>query len=1128
MNIGDIMHQTQKTAFGAGNAFQKNSFLSIGKKGQTVEGVISGVSDRISINFNGIEVSVPHSAVQDAREGETRKFQIMDVSKENIVLKEVGRTESSVENRARVNTTCNNSSSYGNILPNDSAKANLEGQEAGKNLAILTGDDYQQIEGENNLDKLSKEHVEREVERIKRQKEFVAGNELKNMEFSEELKQDLEKIQSMGFISQKSEAQIEQLLRDADIPVTNENLSHVVSALTMSMHANHMTDDAKAYIIGQELVPTIENIYHGIYSGCDAEDGTIYDEETWESLQAQIEDIIKISGLDRDSALKNAKWLFANDMPLNIQNLNKMAVLDNIQKGISVDDILKQIIQAMSAGNKAEQASLDTSEFVIARSIINDFMAVDDNVIVKAVNYNLSYDAHSSHEEMELNLELLREIMSGEQNNDKQRQDIVIPGVITDGMTEVDIQAVIAKRNIAEICLKMTVQSVSIMNAKGIDVQTEPLQNIVNELRDIENRYYRVQSGEFEDITDNEFELMHEAIKKTSDIANAPASLIGSSVRQMNLLTLNRLHAAAISENAKRQDFLNVYERVSTQVSAEYGDSIEKAFKGIPKILGSLGLEDTNANERAVRILGYSSMNITEDNINSVKQYDATLNRVINNMKPSVVLELIRNGSNPLYKTIEELDRELSDIVNKRDITSEDKYSRYLWQLERDNGITEQERAGYIGVYRLLNNIEKTDGAAIGAVLQTNRDMTLGNLLSAVRTIKGNGVDAKIDENFGGLEDIVYKAQSISQQINQGFGADISDSSSNQNNNRNPENRSPENSSPVSRTENYYSELISESIDEISPSKINEISDGDMEKLLDLTVEKFAEELKMAGGKKEIEKAYYDNKAEVLRSLVRNDEEAVQFLQNLAIEPTIENLTIVNQIMQNGYNTLKQCYNRRDVLDEKEKQEFENIIDELPEALDSEESIDEKCQSAEKYMREILNRSYEKPDVTSDELSNLKMLAQGIHLNSMRVTRRSYEIPVKTGDTVTNMSVTILNGQEDKGKVQIAFDKDKQDEAFAAFGNINTEFKISGKDIKGLILCESRTQLDELKKRDALLREQFETNGFSVKNISYVMQGSVRNSGINEKVDNIDADATDLYRTAKIMVRHLSELIKGI
>ena len=82
MNIGDIMHQTQKTAFGAGNAFRKNSFLSIGKKGQTVEGVISGVSDRISINFNGIEVSVPHSAVQDAREGETRKFQIMDVSKE--------------------------------------------------------------------------------------------------------------------------------------------------------------------------------------------------------------------------------------------------------------------------------------------------------------------------------------------------------------------------------------------------------------------------------------------------------------------------------------------------------------------------------------------------------------------------------------------------------------------------------------------------------------------------------------------------------------------------------------------------------------------------------------------------------------------------------------------------------------------------------------------------------------------------------------------------------------------------------------------------------------------------------------------------------------------------------------
>ena len=73
-------------------------------------------------------------------------------------------------------------------------------------------------------------------------------------------------------------------------------------------------------------------------------------------------------------------------------------------------------------------------------------------------------------------------------------------------------------------------------------------------------------------------------------------------------------------------------------------DSIQKAFASVPNLLKELGMEDTNANERAVRILGYNGMEITEENVLSVKEYDAVLNRVIDNMKPSTVLEMIRQG----------------------------------------------------------------------------------------------------------------------------------------------------------------------------------------------------------------------------------------------------------------------------------------------------------------------------------------------------------------------------------------------------------------------------------------------------------------------------------------------------
>ena len=368
---------------------------------------------------------------------------------------------------------------------------------------------------------------------------------------------------------------------------------------------------------------------------------------------------------------------------MTADNLKMLSVLRDIKENITPDVVINQIIQAMSAGSGAEQALLDTSQFVIARDIINSFMSVTDKDIITAVNLAgnsvMAGDTTSTAAEMVLNLELIKQAQKINENNNNQNIT-VIPGVVTDGMTEQDIQAVTAKRHIAEICLKMTIQSAGIMAEKGINVETAPLEDVVKELRDIENSYYKARFGTSGDITDKELGLMQETLQKTADIANAPASVIGTSVKQLNLITLNGLHAAAASETAQRQQFMEIYEKVSTEANKEYGDSITKAFKSIPDILKGLGIEDTQANERAARILGYNSMEITEESIQAVKEYDSMLNKVIDNMKPSVVLELIRNGSNPLDKTISELEKELSDIAQSKDISSEAKNSRYLWQ----------------------------------------------------------------------------------------------------------------------------------------------------------------------------------------------------------------------------------------------------------------------------------------------------------------------------------------------------------------------------------------------------------------------------------------------------------------
>ena len=50
----------------------------------------------------------------------------------------------------------------------------------------------------------------------------------------------------------------------------------------------------------------------------------------------------------------------------------------------------------------------------------------------------------------------------------------------------------------------------------------------------------------------------------------------------------------------------------------------------------------------------------------------------------------------------------------------------------RINEISEEERSSYIGIYRLIAQVEKGDGAALGFLMNQGSDVTMRNLLRAV------------------------------------------------------------------------------------------------------------------------------------------------------------------------------------------------------------------------------------------------------------------------------------------------------------------------------------------------------------------------------------------------------------
>ena len=69
----------------------------------------------------------------------------------------------------------------------------------------------------------------------------------------------------------------------------------------------------------------------------------------------------------------------------------------------------------------------------------------------------------------------------------------------------------------------------------------------------------------------------------------------------------------------------------------------------------------------------------------------------------------------------------------------------------------------------MLRQIDKTDGAVIGALVHQGADLTVKNLLSAVRTNRAAGINVSVDDSFGEAEEVSVSDLSISQQIESAY-----------------------------------------------------------------------------------------------------------------------------------------------------------------------------------------------------------------------------------------------------------------------------------------------------------------------------------------------------------------------
>lgn len=937
--------------------------------------------------------------------------------------------------------------------------------------------------------------------------------------------------------------ELSQSLAESDIPVTNENISELAKAVMEALQIGELSDDAIKYLVVNQKQPTIENVYRAQYSSADTirqsqgyysegagSYGRYYakkaDEIDWDKLQSRLEETADQAGLGTDAdtktqAVENAKWLVASGIELNADNLKMVTKLRNLSLPMKEQDIARQCVTAMENGKSPVKADITGEKSIAdqAREILEKVESISDEAVHEIVESG-----------EKLNIRNLSEAQRQIDARPASEQPEIAENdaVISD---DISLREIEAKRQLEEIRLIMSEDANRHLLKAGISIDTTELSKLVDALKAAEDniRAALFQADTAEENA-NRAMLYEETLAKTGELAQLPAAVLGKMASGTQGYTILRIHEEGKalqkeleSQNEEHSQSLNqnrqgkassAYETLMTAPRKDLGDKISKAFRNVDDILDDLKLETSEVNRRAVRILGYNSMEITEENINAVKEADSKVTGVISRMTPAATLQMIREQKNPLEMTFDELDAYLNDKGMEPSEDAE-KYAKFLQRLDRSNGISEDEREAYIGIYRMFRQIEKSDGAVIGSIVATGAEMNFKNMLSAVRTASDKDMDVRIDDGFGALEHLITKGKTIDNQINAGYHG------------------SEENDAKQDRElEKYYARLSGEINDELADrTDLDKLKETDISE--STTIEKFADEVKMtqlsendpllAEEKEENFKTFRQRMQEVEQV----DEQIIESLINYGQSISVDNIQAASMLFFDRGSLFKQIIDRKvrddedadvsaesDVSESAVLEKADSFVENLQDAKQVKTSYEDIITEANKAVESMI---YAK-GTSHIDVKAAKALYKGLSLAGNLAREENYEIPMNIKGEITSVNLKIYHNASRTGKVAVTLDTER-------FGRVAAEFDVTKSRISGMVAYENAAAKEDLEQLEKQVSDTLSAKGDQQVTVSLVRTKSVdlgkfgqdRKSGAADEA----VSTSTLYQTAKAFLTAL-------
>ena len=340
-----------------------------------------------------------------------------------------------------------------------------------------------------------------------------------------------------------------------------------------------------------------------------------------------------------------------------------------------------------------------------------------------------------------------------------------------------DLRMLQRRRQVEEIRLKMTTEAAMRLEHKGIDIDTAPIEKVVQSLREEESAMIEAQVKAYgKDLSSTEAEQAKVSIEGISELAlrhpdteirfmEGDLSQTLGNVRQISSEMIYHESLASDSQRAAGS-----YDSAMTEVRRDLGDRIENTFDQIDDILADLDMPVTEANNRAVQALGRNGMSINEANILQLQTIQEKIDQITGRMTPGIVVNMVQSGINPMNLSVDELMAYVDSLAQSTGESAEEKISRMIYDMDRAGQLSDNERQSLMGIYRALDTVVRSQGAAAGFLVKNDRQLTVNQLFEAAKYLKSTGgirpgITADVNDSFGPLDSLRGSEASIRNQV---------------------------------------------------------------------------------------------------------------------------------------------------------------------------------------------------------------------------------------------------------------------------------------------------------------------------------------------------------------------------